>query len=438
MPSLGITTSSYPTEGGYLSDGKTYSIWDRFVRTFPSPIKDKMNGDQSCKSYYFWKKDIDEIARMNISHYVLSISWSRIFPTSNYSLPNEKAIQHYIDILDYLQEKKIESWVVLFHWDLPLYLQQIYGGWISKDIFPYFLQYCELCFYRMGHLVHHWITIRDPSTFCRNGYYTGIHAPGIQSQILVYPVCHNLLLAHSSVYQLYKQKYNQSNISIIIRGNLFYPRDPFSFKDIHLSEVMMIQEWAWFLDVLFFGDYPALLKSEIDKFLPDFTIEQMNDIRYSFDFLFIEHFSSFDVFLDNATYIKHVYPKHFSIPTSMADIHIYPPSVFDLVLWIQNRYSLYFHSYLSSIVFLTGVPTYSSQIYDDIRSNLLLQIFDHVLDSIQLFNIPITHFFLHSLLDDFQWEYGFTQSFGLFHVNMSSPDKTRTPKRSVKQLFPYF
>lgn len=438
MPEIGITTSAYPTEGGYLSDGRTYSIWDRFVRTYPSPIKDNTNGDQTCKSYYFWKQDIDNIIRMNLSNYMLSISWSRIFPNSNYSLPNYDAVIHYKKILEYLKENNIKSWVIIFHWDLPLYLQQSFGGWISKHIIPYFVQYSNFCFLSFAHLVDNWITIRDPSSFCINGYSTGIHAPGIQSQILVYPICHNLLLAHAHVYHLYKNNYNQGNISIIFRGNMYYPQNINSLSDIHLTETLMIKEWGWLLDVLFFGDYPAIIKSNIDKQLPQFSIEETNLVRYSFDFLFIEHLSSFDVFMDQISFVKHVFPKHLSIPTSISNIHIYPASILDLLLWIKSRYKLYFLSSLSSIVVISGVPTYSSQIYDDIRSNLLTQIFGSILDSINIYNMPITTFFIHSLLDDFQWEYGFTQSFGLFYVNMSSPQKLRIPKRSVKQLFPFY
>jgi len=438
---IGISTSAYQTEGAFLSDSKTYSIWDRFVRSIPSPILDDSTGDQSSLSYYFWKNDIELLKKMNIKNYQISLSWSRLFPTSNFSEPNQIAVTHYKMILEQLHDAGIEPWIVLFHWDLPYYFQQEYGGWISGKIIKDFLFYSDFCFSNFGNLVKNWITIRDPIQFAIEGYQSGNHAPGVKSKVFSFLVAHNMLIAHGEVYYLYTKNYKsiqKGKISIFLHTNFYYPQNPTSFQDHYAKEWMMINELHWFLDPIFLGDYPPLMKGQLEYQIPLFSLEEKQKIQYSIDFLAIEHYSSFDVSFTELGTRPKKYPKSSSFQSAIAWDHIYPPSIYDLISYIYEHYTLCLQEPFG-IVLLSGVPTYNSQHYDYPRFELLPRIYYHVLQLCKKYpNFLISHFFIRTLADDFEWEYGYTRTFGLFHVNFTDPLRLRTPKESVSRFFPSY
>lgn len=189
---VGVSTSAYQIEGAFETGGKTFSIWDEFTHRQPSPIAGGATGDVACNSYNEFFQDISIISDLNLRHYRFSFSWSRLFPENN-TVPNPEGVAYYHAVLDGLKAHNITPWVTLFHWDLPLYMQESYGGWASRRILDDFVHYADFCFQEFGSKVQRWITINEPLTFCQLGYGSGSHAPGIRDTTLQYLVGHHLL-----------------------------------------------------------------------------------------------------------------------------------------------------------------------------------------------------------------------------------------------------
>lgn len=112
--------------------------------------------------------DIARIAALGVPYYSFSISWSRIFPFGKGPV-NELALAHYEDLIDTCLQYGVKPLVTLYHWDLPLYLQNSYGGWLSEEIVDDFLAYAKVIFERYGNKVFAWFTVNEPIVFCQ-GY----------------------------------------------------------------------------------------------------------------------------------------------------------------------------------------------------------------------------------------------------------------------------
>ncbi|GAV75550.1 Glyco_hydro_1 domain-containing protein, partial [Cephalotus follicularis] len=155
------------------------------------------------------QEDIDLISKLGFDAYRFSVSWSRIFPDGLGSKVNEEGIIFYNNIINYLLKKGIQPYETLYHWDLPLHLDESMGGWLNKQIVQYFTIYADTCFASFGDRVKNWITINEPLQTAVNGYAMGVFAPGRHenSSTEPYLVAHHQILAHAAAVSLYRSKY---------------------------------------------------------------------------------------------------------------------------------------------------------------------------------------------------------------------------------------
>ncbi|XP_054846452.1 beta-klotho-like isoform X2 [Eublepharis macularius] len=197
----GVGTSAFQVEGSQWKDGKGPSIWEYFIQ---SPLRaGSMTDDDSSDSYTFLEKDLSALDFLGVSSYQFSISWPRLFPTGVVTAVNEKGLHYYNRLLNSLLHRRIEPVVTLYHWDLPLTLQEEYGGWKNESLVDIFSDFAMFCFKAFGDRVKYWITVHNPYLVAWQGYGTGIHAPGERQEgAAVYTVGHNLIKDLNCLHQI--------------------------------------------------------------------------------------------------------------------------------------------------------------------------------------------------------------------------------------------
>ncbi|TYG76083.1 hypothetical protein ES288_D03G084400v1 [Gossypium darwinii] len=205
---FGVATAAYQIEGACNEGSRGASIWDSFSHT-EGKIIDGSSGDVAVDHYHRYKEDVNLIHKFGFDAYRFSISWSRIFPDGVGTKVNEEGIAFYNNLINALIEKGIQPFITLYHWDLPLHLQESIGGWLDKQIVNYFAIYADTCFAHFGDRVKNWITINEPLQTAVNGYDTGIFAPGRRegSSEEPYLAAHHQILAHATAVSIYRSKY---------------------------------------------------------------------------------------------------------------------------------------------------------------------------------------------------------------------------------------
>ncbi len=301
----GVATAAYQIEGAVNLDGRGKSIWDTFSH-MPNKIANNDTGDITCDGYHHVLEDIELIKALGVNAYRFSISWSRILPLGHNDHINQKGIEYYNKIIDLLLLNKIEPVVTLYHWDLPDFLENNYGGLLNCSFFQQdFMQYAKICFDFFGDRVKKWITINEPWTISALGYGLGLFAPGRcsfrgrcshgNSSTESYVVAHNLLNAHSAVVEMYRQQYKptqKGKIGITLNHDWAEPYDPLNQWDQLAAQRRREFQLGWFADPLFFGRYPQSMIDLVGDRLPKFTEAESKRLQGSIDFLGINHYSS--------------------------------------------------------------------------------------------------------------------------------------------------
>ncbi|CAN1780893.1 Beta-glucosidase 27 [Linum perenne] len=248
---------------------------------------------------------------MNVDAYRFSISWPRVIPSGRRSDgTSKKGIAFYHRLLDVLIENKIDPYVTIWHWDTPQLLEAEYGGFLSRNIVKDYVDYCDLLFEEYGSKVKKWITLNEPMGTTGKSYDEGVFAPGHcspwinracrvgDSSTEPYIVAHNLLLAHSAAYHLYKSKYKNltAEIGVTYVTHWFVPYSN-ATKDVDAAQRALDWMYGWFMDPITFGNYPRTMADLLGSRLPKFTEEESRLLRKSYDFLGLNYYTAY--------YVKH-------------------------------------------------------------------------------------------------------------------------------------
>ncbi|XP_033746871.1 LOW QUALITY PROTEIN: uncharacterized protein LOC117332095 [Pecten maximus] len=441
----GVSTSAYQIEGAWNEAGKGDSIWDVFTHHHTSTND---TGDVACDSYHYWRDDVTILKKLQVTHYRFSISWPRVLPTGAADNINEAGLQYYDDLINALVYAGIAPVVTLYHWDLPESLNQT-GGWLNDDVIvKQFTSFAELCFSRFGNRVKTWITISDPYSIAVKGYGLGTLAPGEVGQN-VYIVGHNLLLAHAAVYHLYSrtyQPYQKGKLGISLTAPWAQPMNQSNQQDIEASERALQFMIGWFANPIFKdGNYPTMMQTsvlenslrenQLDSRLSEFSIQDQIMLKGSADFLGLNYYNSIVVKESEQTSPKSLsYFSDMNIDISAATMWSSstnestwkPEGLRRILNWLHQSYS-------TTPIYVTenGVSDTTGTMEDSEREDFLRQHTNQLIKAITLDKVKVEGYFVWSLMDNFDWEEGFSKRYGLYHVNFQKAKKTRTAKKSA-------
>ncbi|XP_048237315.1 uncharacterized protein LOC124113782 [Haliotis rufescens] len=442
-------SSSFQVEGAVKEDGRGESIWDNFQ------VLNNDSGSVACDSYHLYSEDVKLLKNLGVNHYRFSIAWPRIFPDGTKESVNKLGIQYYHRLLDALLAAGIEPMVTLYHWDLPKALQDK-GGWTNASIIGHFRDYADVCFREYRNKVKLWITFNEPWVFLVKGLGTGDHAPGHTSRgVEPYLGGHNVLLSHAEAYHLYNDTYRETQngqISLTLNIAWAEPKDPMNPSDIEASEWAVQMFLGWFAHPVYVnGDYPKVMKNRIasvsraqglnESRLPEFTEEQKNRIAGTHDFFGMNHYTTMYVYKQDEELAGRGKPDYFNdrgikdepdpkwLKSGSSWLYVVPWGVRKILNWVRNNYG-------EVPIYITenGLSDNNGTLNDQHRILFYRYYINEVLKAIDYDKVNVKGYTAWALLDNFEWDRGYSERFGTHRVDFNSPDRTRTPKASAAFL----
>ena len=267
----GSASAAYQVEGAWDKDGKGESIWDVYTR-IPGTTFKNTNGNVAVDHYNRYKEDVALMAEMGLKAYRFSIAWTRIYPNGRGEI-NEEGLKFYENLIDELIANDIKPIITLYHWDLPQHLQDLYGGWESREIINDFNEYCVTLFKRFGDKVKYWVSLNEQNVFLTLGYLTAMHPPGVKDQKRMLNANHIANLANATVIESFKTYVPDGMIG---PSFAYGPVYPFSCNpgDVLSAENAEDLNCNWWLDVYCKGRYPAFAFKYYERLGVAPTIEE--------------------------------------------------------------------------------------------------------------------------------------------------------------------
>ncbi len=416
----GVATAAYQIEGAANEDGRGQSIWDTFSHT-PGSVLNGHTGDVACDHYHRWQEDIDLMRELGVTAYRFSVAWPRIFPHGTGQV-NVAGLDWYERLVDCLLDAGIQPWLTLYHWDLPQELEDL-GGWPVRATADAFGQYAEAVGRRLGDRVRDWITLNEPWCSAFLGYHTGEHAPGRHDVGLALRASHTLLLAHGlAVGALRSTVRSDAAIGITLNPTSVAAATQ-SAADVAAAGRFDGFRNRWFLDPLYGRGYPDdMLEYYGDRF-PRPTDEDLLTIAAPIDLLGVNYyephivrFDPHDAFLHAAT----VDPGGVQV-TQMGWL-VQPAGLRELLSRLVKDYPV---GRLAITENGAAYPdhTFEGRVADPERTRYLAQHLEAAAAAVEE-GVPLHGYFAWSLLDNFEWAWGFTRRFGIVHVDFETQRRT--------------
>jgi beta-glucosidase len=425
----GTATSAYQIEGAVSEDGRGRSIWDTFAHT-PGKIGDRSTADRANDHYHRYKEDVGLIKELGVKAYRFSIAWPRVFP-SGVGAPNPKGLDFYDRLVDELLKVGIEPFATLYHWDLPQALQDRLGGWRSGETSKAFADYAGTVAERLSDRVKSFFTVNEVGRFVNFGYGWGIDAPGLKLPPgKLNQVRHNVALAHGLAVQAIRAK-GRAGTKVGPAENIAACLPAIATpENIRAAEIATRELNASFLDVVLTGKYTDGYLEYTGKNAPKFTDDELKIISSPNDFVGLNIYAPqyYVVASDKAPGFK-VLPFPTSFPHMNVDwLRIGPETAYwvpRLAAKVWNIETIYISENGTSA---DDKIAADGNIYDLDRI-MYLRNYLAQLQRATSEGVPVRGYFLWSLMDNFEWIYGFEKRFGLYRVDFDT--LRRTPKLSA-------
>ncbi len=308
----GAATSAYQIEGSPLADGAGPSIWHRFVRT-PGLVQHGHTGDVACDHYRRMKDDVLLMKQLGLNAYRFSIAWGRILPSGRGAV-NEGGMDFYERLVDTLLENGIEPVPTLFHWDLPVALDDR-GGWLNPDVADWFADYASAMYRRLDGRVKKWTTLNEPWVVTDGGYLHGALAPGHKNLYEAPIASHHLLRAHGKAVRAYRAE-GRHEVGLVVN---LAPKHAASDKAEDVAAARRADAYMnrQYLDPVFLGSYPDEMKEIFGEAWPEWPAEDFELIGEKIDFVGVNYYMR-----DVIRHEEQKWPvKTAVVPQPLVDLH---------------------------------------------------------------------------------------------------------------------
>ena len=421
---FGCGTSSYQIEGAAHEDGRLESIWDRFCAT-PGKVLRGENGAVACDHYHRLEQDLDILKRLGVDAYRFSIAWPRVMDLDGQ--PNTRGIDFYKRLLDGLGERGIQAFVTLYHWDLPQHLEDR-GGWLNRDTAYRFADYAELMSRRLaGHgNVAAWTTHNEPWCSAYLGYGDGHHAPGLANPRWAAQAMHHLLLGHGLALPALRANAPQALHGIVANCAPGYA-DADTAADRDAAHLFETYQNRWVLDPLLKGEYPADLWRYWKGAEPLVLAGDMDIIRRPIDYLGINFYSRAVLRSKGPDTIDWV--RHPEVERTTMDWEVYPQGMQDLFEAFKRDYPNLPPLYVTENGMSSHDQVDAAGQVDDVQRQAYIKRHFAACSRAMDNGVDVRGYFIWSLMDNFEWAFGYERRFGLVHVDFET--QQRTLKRSA-------
>jgi beta-glucosidase len=416
----GAATSAYQIEGAVAADGRLPSIWDDFCRT-PDAIDGGDTGEVACDSYQRWPEDLDLLRQLGVNAYRFSIAWPRVQPTGRGPV-NAVGLDFYDRMVDDLLAAGIRPFSTLYHWDLPSSLQET-GGWMSRDTAQHFADYTTIVAERLGDRVTDWVTLNEPLCSAWIGHLEGRMAPGIRDVRSAVRASYHLLLAHGLGVQALRAVAQRSP-SIGIVNNLS-PCEPatHNIEDVLAAERADGHTNRWWLDPILGRGFPTDM---VERYAVDLPARagDIDTIAEPLDFLGLNYYFRMKVAADPTVATLGFRRASVDGATITAlGWEVHPQGLQDMIMRLTKDYDAAAIYVTESGSAWDDEPDENGYVADHDRAAYLVDHIDAVGNAVAQ-GSPVKGYFAWSLLDNFEWAYGYRPRFGLAYVDYQTQRRT--------------
>ncbi|MFJ6025890.1 GH1 family beta-glucosidase [Pseudarthrobacter sp. NPDC092424] len=441
---LGVAAAAFQIEGALRTGGRGPSGWDAFAEK-PGAIIDGHSPAIACDHYNRLPEDVALLQDLGVDSYRFSLSWPRIQPDGRGAF-NSEGLDFYDRLIDQLLAAGISPMATLYHWDTPLPLEHR-GGWMNRETALRFADYATAAGERFGDRVAQWVTLNEPVSVTLNGYALGVHAPGHALLFDALPSIHHQLLAHGLGAQALRAAGVAGGIGVT---NLHAPVRPASRKIgdrlvAHLYDLLMNRIYA---DPVLLGRYPKLpvYAKPWLRSIGRITDADLRTIHQPLDFYGLNYYFPVKVAMGrgSASIPADVHKSVARLPFHEVGYPEYGSTGFGwpvapdhlgvLLAELRDRYG----SALPPVYITEGgasfpEPDTVSGTYDDgQRVSYLASHLRAALDATApggaAEGVDLRGYYVWTLMDNFEWAAGYSQRFGLVHVDFET--QKRTPKQS--------
>jgi beta-glucosidase len=436
----GAATAAYQIEGAADEGGRTPSIWDTFSHT-PGLVVGGHTGDVACDHYHRFREDVRLMADLGLRSYRFSVAWPRVQPDGT-GPANEEGLDFYRRLVDELLEHDIEPWVTLYHWDLPQPIEDA-GGWPVRDTAARFADYAGLTHAALGDRVANWTTLNEPWCSAFLGYGSGAHAPGREDGEAAVRAGHHLMLGHGLAARAIRAARPEHELGVTLN---LYPVSPQSDSPADRDAARRIDGLAnrFFLDPILRGEYPADVVADLRE-VTDFGHVRDGDldvISTPLSLLGVNYYSRHVVAAPVEGEPAQPYWRAPScwpgseqvrfvtrgVPVTDMNWEIDAPGLVEILQRVHREYAE-----LPLYVTENGSAFVDAVVDGRVDDRDRLAYFDSHLRACHEAigsGVPLRGYFAWSLMDNFEWAWGYTKRFGMIHVDYES--QLRTPKSSAR------
>ncbi len=420
----GVASSAFQVEGTDPDDGRGKTIWDTFCEE--GKVREKQDALVAADHMHRYKEDFKLMRLLGIKAYRFSLSWARILPEGIGKI-NQKGIDLYRDMVKEMKANGITPYITMYHWDLPQALQD-QGGWTNPASVDWFAEYAKVVAENFTDVCEYFITLNEPECFVGMGNLTGAHAPGNKLPIKdVFLIAHHALMAHGKAV-INLRKYTKRPIQIgyaptcgVACPYTNSPEDIEAARQVYFGLYSPLSLWtwnvSWFSDPVFLGKYPEEGLLKFKDYLPEIHEGDMELIHQPLDFMGQNIYNGYQVRMGSDGKPERL-GREPGFPVTAAKWPITPESLYWGAKFLYERYKtpLYIteNGYSGA-----DIVTEDGCVHDTERIAFL----DKYLSCLQKAadeGIDIRGYFLWTFLDNFEWDKGYFERFGIVHVDFGS------------------